>query len=201
MLLKVISVLFAVVVSGRVETRMAFHKTFDFDKHMQLPANFIYAGVTQTGKTTMFLKTLQNLETSYNPKPKAIYYLYSCYQESFVALQQQLKGQGVDIHFSQAAEFTETELKEIMDPCRGQIIIAIDDSTMKVLKSKSLAHLLMISCHYNASIVLLLHTLFGPGPEARVISLNTQYFFLFNSPRIRNQVVLDNCTRYPVYYR
>ncbi len=66
-----------------------------FDKRLQLPHNFIYAGASQSvslvitdhnmiymihfqGKTHLLMKTLENASTIYNPVPTRVYFIYSC---------------------------------------------------------------------------------------------------------------------------
>lgn len=114
--------------------------------------------------------------------------MYQCFQQDYLIMKQKLANQGIDVEFTQAAELSETELQNISDSCLGQIIIAIDDSTMASSKSKTLSHLFTVSRHYRCSLVLFWHTLFLATPESRIISQNTGYYFLLNSPRMTHQV-------------
>ncbi len=74
------------------------------------------------------------------------------------------------------------------DPNGGQTLIIIDDNSISAASSKEVAQVFTMARHKNCSIVLLLHFIFGPWPNSRIISANTSYFFLLKSPRMTQQV-------------
>lgn len=97
--------------------------------------------------------------------------------------------QGVAVDFIQASiEIDEVVLKKFSESTAGQIIVAIDDSTIASSKSTNIAHLFTIARHYRCSLVLFWHVLFAGTPQSRIISQNTTYFFLLSSPRQNQQV-------------
>ncbi len=136
----------------------------------------------------MFLKSLEIAESIYNTVPSKVLFLYRCFQQSYLETREILGGKGINIEFIQASELTENDLKEISESTKGQIIIAIDDSTITSSKSASLAQIFCTARHYRCSIVLFWHTLFANTAESRIISQNTSYFFLLNSPRLLYQI-------------
>lgn len=142
------------------------------------------------GKTYLFLKTLEDVKNTYHPPPSKIYFLYDCFQDSYLHVQQKLCEQGVVIEFVKATELNETDLDGMACPDGGQTIIAIDDSTLTTTKSTKLAHLFTVARHKNCSIVLMWHLIFASTPSSRIISQNTQYYFILNSPRIQQQVAI-----------
>lgn len=168
---------------------MATSQVFDFDRRLQLPNNFLFVGATQSGKTSLFFKALEKTVDNFFPPPKHLLFLYSCYQPGYLEISQKLIEQGVRAKFIQASQIEEDDLKKLYEENRGeQTIVAIDDATMSSIKSPKLANLFTIARHYQCSMVLFWHTLFGGTNPSRVISQNTSYFFLLSSPRLKFQV-------------
>ncbi len=68
------------------------------------------------------------------------------------------------------------------------LTIFTDDSTIASSKSEKLSHCFTVSRHYRCSIFLFWHVLFCGTPQSRIISQNSSYFFLLNSPRMSHQI-------------
>ncbi len=88
----------------------------------------------------------------------------------------------------QASSLSEKDLDVISSSTNGQIIICVDDATMSTTKSATMAHIFTVARHKRISIVLMWHVLFAGTQESRIISQNTQYYFLLASPRSQSQV-------------
>jgi hypothetical protein len=158
------------------------------------------------GKTTLLMKTLENAAEIYYPKPSRIIFMYNCkwikrsefearfysyilgFQDCYTQVQRSLSEQGIKSEFLKATKIVEDDLDEISDPDGGQTIIIVDDNSISAASSKEMAQIFTMARHKNCSIILLLHFIFGPWPSARLISANTAYFFLMNSPRLFPQV-------------
>ncbi len=166
----------------------AFGNCFNFDRRLQLPRNFLYVGATQSGKTSLFFRSLENAEENYYPVPSVIYFLYNCFQSNYLEIKGKLSRQGIRIEFSQASDFGEEDLKKISESSEGQIIVALDDATVTSTKSQKIAHMFTVCRHMRISLILFWHTLFANTPHARLISQNTSYTFLLSSPRMANSV-------------
>ena len=129
---------------------MAFHKEINFNQRILLPGNQLFCGSSQSGKTTLFLKSLENVEKFYFPKPDAVYFLYQVYQEQYADIKKKLEDQGVKAEFHQNNEVKEEDLKAMMESSQGkEVILAIDDSTLATSSSQTMAHLFTISRHYH----------------------------------------------------
>ena len=139
------------------------------------------------GKTTLFLRLLEQATSSFNPVPSRIWFLYNCHQPIYEEMHRAMNAMGIDFRLSKTTDLTEENLKSMRSTV-GQTMICVDDSTIAVGKSMNMAHLFTISRHYNCSMVLFMHTVFGSQEALRIISLNTAYYFLMSSPRLRGQV-------------
>ena len=148
---------------------------------------FFIAG-TQSGKSTLFLKSLQNVEANFNPPPSCVYFLFQCHQSAYLETKQNLLKQGVKAIFTEGDKISLDEIKQISKSNEGQTIIAIDDATLSTTKNEEIAQIFTVCRHFNISLTLFWHVLFPSTPEARIISQNTAYYFLLGAPRIGHQV-------------
>ncbi|RLA56642.1 MAG: hypothetical protein DRQ65_02855 [Gammaproteobacteria bacterium] len=140
------------------------------------------------GKTTLFMKSMDDVAKYYNPIPEKVFLLFQVFQKGYVELKEKLRKQGVAMDFTQATTFGEEDMKLLAAQTTGQYLVVMDDSTMSSIKSESIAKLTTISRHYRASLVIFWHLLFAGYGPGRIISLNTSYFFLLASPRMLNQL-------------
>lgn len=166
----------------------SFRQCFNFNTKLKLPGNFLFVGSTGTGKTSLFFKSLEEAASNYTPTPSKVYFLYQKFQSTYLDIKKKLEAQGISAEFSQAAEFGEEELREISTSTDGQILVAIDDSTIQTSNSEKIAKLFTIARHFRVSIVLFWHTLFCGTSQSRLISQNTSYFFLLGSPRMSQSI-------------
>jgi hypothetical protein len=89
------------------------------------------------GKTTLLLKTLENIDKYYTPVPSRVVFFYNCkfyfnllaepnaysvagFQETYAKLQQTLQSKGVVCDFVQGAALTESDIESMADPNGGQ---------------------------------------------------------------------------------
>lgn len=131
---------------------------------------------------------MSHIKENFNPPPSDVIILYKCFQPGYLELKQTLTEQGVNSEFIQSSTLTESDLKSFCENSSGQVMIAIDDSTMTTSRSDAIAHLFTVARHFNCSIFLFWHTLFAGTSQARIISQNTCYFLLMSCPRLLHQV-------------
>ncbi len=144
----------------------------------------------------------------YNPKPAKVIYMYKEFQNALLEVQAEMSKKGVKFECVQAVDMCLEDLAGMTKDVEGQTLVVYDDCTEQTSSSSNIADIAMrgrhkyTSIHYThahiiivinsffrkISLVLLWHTLFPKGPQARLISLNTTYFFLMSSMRIRSQV-------------
>ena len=120
-------------------------------------------------------------------KPARIWFLYNCHQPLYDEMEAEATKLGIEFKMDKAYDLTEEDLKSMASP-DGQTMICVDDNTISATKSMNMAHLFTVSRHFNCSMVLFMHTVFGGSEAYRLISLNTAYYFLMSSPRMRGQV-------------
>ena len=68
-------------------------------------------------------------------------------------------------------------------------ILVLDDLQQKVQRDMEAAELFTVGSHHKTcTLIYLCHNIFGKGPFARVINLNTHYIILFRNNRDVEQV-------------
>lgn len=139
------------------------------------------------GKTTLFKRILHQSGYVFDQKPARIWFLYNCHQPLYDEMAHEATNQGIEFKMDKAYDMTEEDVKGMASP-NGQTLICVDDNTISVTKSMNMAHLFTVARHFNCSMVLFLHTVFGGNEAYRIISQNTAYYFLMSSPRMRGQV-------------
>ena len=144
-----------------------------FDVRLKAPFTAVMAGPTGSGKTHTLLGLVKKAMTEdmTTQKPVEIIYCYGAWQPAF---------EDID-HI----RFHEGVIKASDIPNDGQHRWLIIDDLMEEAMGKHETNSLFTktSHHSNISVFFLLQSLFKK--EARTISLNTHYFFLFKNPRDR----------------
>ena len=107
----------------------------------------------------------------------------------FEDVMQSLSKQGITAEFKQEPYITADELECLKDPDGGQTLIIIDDNSVEVSESKAVVDAITKARHYNCSIILLLHFIFGSQNLAKIRG-NTAYYFLMKSCENVQQVAL-----------
>ena len=127
-----------------------------------LPNNQLYVGGTQSGKSSLFLSSLNDVDANYSPRPSYVLFYYQCNQESYQETRRKLNEQGVRADFIQGDAVTIEDIKKAnQEAPGGQILLCIDDATLTTTKSPELANISTVCRHYNTSLVLMWHTLYA----------------------------------------
>ena len=143
------------------------------------PFACLIAGPSQSGKSTLLSRILENNDSLITPSPTKIVYCYARWSDAFNKLRV----------ISPPIEFQEG-LPDIdrFDSQQNNLLI-LDDLMTQVEKDKSMLELFTTDSHHaNISVFLITQNLFSQGKYARTISLNCQYMFILNNPRDKAQI-------------
>ena len=142
-------------------------------------SNIIIAGPSQSGKTELVYKLINNSNDLFENPFSKVYYFYDVWQKGFNNMNNEMEIiQGLP---------DESFLREL-DPTLHKLLV-LDDQQLNALNSSIIAEIFTkYSHHKNLSVILILQNLFHQGKYSRDISLNTHYFILFKNPRDINQI-------------
>ena len=158
------------------------------DKIFLHPFTCLIAGPTQSGKTTLLKKILENNQTYIDPPPTRVVYCYSRWQESFDVLKLTIS----NIEFYLGIIDVDELSKE-----QNNLII-LDDLMTECTKDSAILNLFTIDSHHkNISVILISQNLFSQGKYSRTISLNCQYLVILNNPRDKSQIFYLARQMYP----
>lgn len=150
------------------------------------PFTCMLAGPSQSGKTSLLINILQNMNTLIDRPPTRIVYCYSAAQDAFSLLG------NLNIEFVQGLPRVEE-----FDPNVNNMII-LDDLMSACEREQSIQTLFTVHSHHsNISVFILTQNLFSKGPCARTISLNCRYLIVFNNPRDGSQIRTLGSQMYP----
>lgn len=153
-------------------------------KLFKAPFTAMIAGPTQSGKTTLLLEILKNVDKYVYPRPDRIVYCYSRPQSSIRELQNVEKNEGLP------------DLDQFDAKINNLIIL--DDLMSECESSKEIVNLFTVDSHHkNISTFILAQNLYSRGKYARTISLNCNYLVIFNNPRDRSQIQFLSRQMYP----
>lgn len=116
----------------------------NFTKHQ---LNSVNATFFSSGKTTLFLNTLKNIDTMYNPKPSKILFMYQEYQECYLSTQSELSKQGVEFECIKATDISLEDIATMCKDINGQIMVVYDDCTETTSSSAHVADMTMRGRH------------------------------------------------------
>ena len=143
----------------------------------------LLCGPSGCGKSSMVFKMLKNLEEAMSVVPDNIVFFYSCWQSLYNEMQKEIK----NISFIDRLPDSFEEC-DLFDEGNNHLII-IDDLMAESSGSLQILKLFtMFRHHKRLSVMLLNQNIFFQGKYSRTISLNTNYFILFNNPRDRQQI-------------
>ena len=147
------------------------------------PSNFLLAGMTQSGKSFWGKRLIENKEQMFQIPPKRVVYVYSTFQPLF----KELQSLGVKFHEGLPTK----EQLEQWTISRDHLLLFLDDVITSACNSLDIVTLFTVTSHHrNVTTVLMLQTVFAPCFRyARVLSLNSHFFVLFNTKRDRQQIV------------
>ena len=139
------------------------------------------AGATQSGKTTLSAKIIQQRHILFSSTPNHVIIFYKNSQPIY----NQLKKEGhVDI-LHQGIPSSIEEIKNILRtfPIESRKLLLIDDF-MSEIGEVILELFTRTSNHYNVSVLFLSQNIFYSKYPFRDISLNSHYLIVFKNPRL-----------------
>ena len=137
------------------------------------PSLTLIIGPSQSGKTELLTKILNNITRMMTPIPDTVEYYYEFWQEGF----KKLKDRGVNFKkgLPSADELTENSL------------VILDDK-MEKLDQLGAGLFTKIIHHKNISVITLMQNIFPKQLCARTMSLNASYIILTSNKRDRSQI-------------
>ena len=149
----------------------------------QSPCSILIVGPTQSGKTMLTCKLIQQSKQMFSNAPVKTVYCYSAYQELFSQMENQIK----NISFHEGLPTNEdidtwSEKKEHM-------MLILDDLLTSAVNSVDIMNLFTVKCHHqNITVLFLMQNLFPPGKCIRTISLNASYIICLRNHRDKHQL-------------
>ena len=144
------------------------------------PFSAIIAGPSGAGKSSLVFKIIQEREHWIKSGIKKVLYIYLHYEPEFFKIQQA----DPDITFS-------NDIADIDNWTTPDSLIVIDDCINYLLVEKHRQAIeqffIRKSHHLNISIICILQNIFPKN--LRLVSINAQYFILFNFPRDKSSVM------------
>ena len=152
----------------------------EYDLRLKSPFTAIVSGPTGAGKTQLVSKLIENaLDVCVNP-PIQIFYCFGADQEKFSELQ---ANSSIPIEFTEG--LIDIESKVPSDNQHRWIVV--DDLMEEVTKKPEMRALFTKHSHHKKlSVFFIVQNLHHSG--IREISLNSQYMFVFKSPRDLAQI-------------
>ena len=155
---------------------MSFVKEFDHSPLLNHPSRILVAGPTNSGKTHLVRRLLE--EPCFTDMPKKILYCYTAWQKTYDELQKQK----LPITFHQGFPATMIEDRDYWPADGGPYMIVLDD--LQHDQNDVLLRLQQIySHHYNISVILVWQSLFGHCKLQAQISRQCNHLFLMSSKR------------------
>jgi len=155
--------------------------------YFKSPFTCVVAGPTQSGKTTLIKKILDENASIIKPEVHSIIYCYARWQDKYDELKKSLP----NIEFHQGLY----DIEQIAG--LYPTVIIYDDLIKLCEEDESLLNLFTTDSHHkNISVLLLTQNLFCKGKNFRTISLNSNYMILMNNPRDYLQI---NCLARQMY--
>ena len=156
----------------------------DFDARLVLPNHALFAGASQSGKTTLCLHLLSNPQL-FSPPPCRIIFCYDQLQASYTTFQQHLTAHGIDLVLFKDISGISLDTIEKLP---RQTILVIDDFSEETSSSNEIARIVTNGRHKNLSCWLIWHSLFSKHAASRVICQNVRWFFFLPSLRLESQL-------------
>lgn len=129
----------------------------------------ILAGPQSSGKTTLLVKLIENVEKMFSPAPAHILYCYSEYNEAIPRLQEL----NVEVHSGLPSD-------EILNNSKKPLLLLMDDLMLHVDK-KYLDLLVTVKSHHrNIGVIFVAQNLFDKN--LKTARDNSQYIIVMKSP-------------------
>lgn len=146
------------------------------------PTTIYISGPTQSGKSMLARKLIENASTMFTEPPEKILYAYSEYQKMFNEMQNI-----PNLTFYEG--LPNTDVIEEFTLNQNHSLIFLDDLISRFVQDLEQLHLFSVTSHHRgASVVLISQSLYPPGKYSKSISLNCANFILFRNPRDMRQL-------------
>jgi hypothetical protein len=162
---------------------------------MPLPLghNISFIGASNCGKSTTIGKFILERNYLFSHQITHIYYFFSVWQDIFTELESTLKEKITFIEGFPSKEDLENYEKES--------ILILDDILGGEMDNPNLLYLVTVLTHHRSYITMLvLHNMFPRGKNSKSISLNCQFFVLFNAKRDMSQISVFAKQAFPKQY-
>jgi hypothetical protein len=157
------------------------------DLRFKNPSSFLLAGGSQSGKTTLTMNILRNIDRLFeDPRCKQnIIFYYHQWQHSYESFK---KENIVKEWINKLPTQDDVLEKTLLYKDKGGSIIVIDDFAQEV--TRDTVNIFSILVHHTNTVVFLLtQNIFPKNPVFRDISLNASYVIVFKNPRDSLQIV------------
>lgn len=146
------------------------------DLRLRTPFRMAVCGPSGSGKTSLILELISFRELMCVSPPRAVFYFYTQWNDEFNKVS--------NVHFIKGVPTPSTfeNYVKVYKDIGGSLVI-IDDAMGNIKSSDFSAIFTKYSHHLNASVCILLQSLFAKENVYRIISLNCNYFILTKNPR------------------
>jgi hypothetical protein len=156
----------------------------DTDNSFKLlhPFTLSLCGITQSGKTQLVKRLINEASSMIKPPPEKIIISYT---EDQSAYREILQNQQHNVEFVQGME----GISMSMFHGREKVLLVIDDQMIDAVNNKCIQELFTKGVHHKSiSVILISQNIFPQGKHGRDIRLNCQYFILMKSPTFNSQI-------------
>ena len=151
------------------------------------PSTITIVGASNSGKTTLVKKLLEQSEGIFTEPISNILYCYG--GNSWQPIYDDMMRNIANINFKEGVP-NDSDLNELTNRVAGSHVCLVLDDISRLLHSDTKLESLWTakSHHMFITIVYLTHNLFEKSPIARTCSLSTKYFILFENLRDSLQI-------------
>ena len=145
------------------------------------PFTALFVGSSKSGKSTLLRNLLQS--NNIQPFPEKILYIYGEYDAvNFIALSEIFKER---ISFKKENLIDFSVLTTVLKNC----LVVFDDMLSRIFDEITIQKLFVQGSHHRGiSVIIISQNIYPKGKFSRTISLNCNYFFIFDIPRDRSSV-------------
>ena len=141
------------------------------------PFSMLMAGASQSGKSTLVHKIINNVKELFDKIPDRLYICYGQMQPLYKRIEE-----------SSPCPVTMIEGLPSDLETRPNSLLIIDD--LQGINGEIVSEWFIKKCHYlRTSVIYLVQNLFLKPPSHRTISLNSHYMVIFKSPRDSSQII------------
>jgi hypothetical protein len=153
-------------------------KCYEFDERIIHPSNIAVIGPSQSGKSVITVKLIQQKDIIFDKPPQRIVWAYGagCFQPN-------LARQLPEVEFMEGLP---ANIAQQLDPAVRTLFI-IDD-LMDEINAEVTALFTRYGHHRNCSVIFISQNLFNKNKETRTLNLNTHYLVLFKNVRDKSQI-------------